>query len=259
MKYLTSCSLVKNEFPYIVEFYQIHKFLGVEHFVFFDRSTEGPALSKIFENYPDVEVHHFPEGNQGFHADAWKAGVDLLKGRSKWVQFVDIDQVVVPMQTLDIKEMLVPYEVYGSLGLNWHSFGSNGKKKEPKNESTYSTYTKRANGNHPINSHIQSIVQVDKAQSLKWHDPHHPILESQYIQVNENKIQFTGPFNNPPTQNVGFIAHYYTRSFAYWKAKCDKGRADCSAPGGRYDQFDHHQEYMNEVEDLTVKKIWESI
>ncbi len=260
MHYLSSCSIVKNEYPYILEFYTIHKHLGVEFFLFFDRSTEGPPLTELFKDHKDVEVIHFPEGAEGVHAVAWREGVKYYQGKSKWVQFVDIDQVVVPMKTNDIKLMLEPYEPYGSLGLNWHSFGSNGKKKEPKNQCTYTAYTKRAHGNAPINNHIQSIVQPDKAEPLRWHDPHHPILKQQYFQVNENKVQFNGPWNIPPTQDVGFIAHYYVRSEEYWRKKCDKLRADVAyAPGGKYEEFSHHNLYMNEVEDFTVKNIWNNI
>lgn len=256
MYYLSNCSLVKNEMPYILEFYTIHKNLGVEFFLFFDRSTEGPPLTELFKDHKNVEVIHLPENSDGVHAAAWRKGVEYFQGKSKWVQFVDIDQVVVPMQTNDIKTMLEPYEPYGSLGLNWHSFGSNGRKKEPKNQSSYDIYTRRAVGNNPINNHIQSIVQVEKAVPKTWHDPHHPILKSQYIQVNENKVQFNGPFNSPPTQNVGFIAHYYTRSKEYFDRKCAKRRADTNTIGSLPEEFDHHQTYMNEVEDLTVKNIW---
>lgn len=244
--------------PYILQFYQIHKYLGVEFFLFFDRSTEGTPLIEVFKNHNDVKVIHFPEGPDGVHANAWKEGVRYYQGKSKWVQFVDIDQVVVPMKTNDIKVMLQDYENCGSLGLNWQTFGSNSKLEEPINQSSYEVYTKRAISLAGINNHIQSIVQVDKAVVQKWHDPHHPILQSQYKQVNENKIPFTGPFNMPPTQNVGFIAHYYTRSQSYWKIKCDKLRADVAcAPGGKYEEFFHHNVYMNAEEDSTVKNIWD--
>jgi|SRR6185436_2036660 len=257
MHYLSSCSIVKDEFPYILEFYKIHKHLGVEFFLFFDRSTEGPPLQNLFKNFVDVEVINFPEPNR--HAHAWRDGVKYFKGKSRWVQFIDIDQVTVPLKTNDIKIMLQNYEPFSALGLNWHSFGSNNREVEPQNTvSTYEVYTKRAIGDTPINSHIQSIVQVEMAESEIWRDPHHPILKSGNHQVNEHKQTFFGPFNKPITQDVGFIAHYYTRSREYWSKKISKMRADTGTSGGSLLDFDHHQSYMNTVEDLTVKNIWES-
>lgn len=254
MHYLSSCSIVKNEDNYIDDFVAIHKHLGVEFFLFFDRSTN--PLSERFKGRDDIHVIHYPEPNR--HAHAWRDGVQWFKGKSRWVQFIDIDQVTVPMKTNDIKVMLQNYEQNASLGLNWHSFGSSGREVEPEpGLSTYEAYTKRANSFTPINNHIQSIVQVDYAQVQIWDDPHHPKLNNGFYQYNERREQFSGPWNIPPSQNVGFIAHYYTRSRAYWAAKLAKLRADTGTPGGSLSDFDHHQTYMNAVEDLTVKNIWD--
>lgn len=255
MYYLSSCSIVKNEDQYIDHFVEIHKHLGVEFFLFFDRSAN--PLSEKFKGRTDIQVIHFPEPNR--HAHAWREGVKFFQGKSKWVQFIDIDQVVVPKNTNDIKVMLQPYEKYGSLCLNWHSFGSNGLENEPSTYvSTYEAYTKRAAGETPINNHIQSIVQPDKALIQTWNDPHHPPLKVGETQINENFQAFKGPFNKPPSQNIGFIAHYYTRSRQYWAHKISKMRADTGTSGGTMADFDHHQTYMNTVEDLTVKNIWDS-
>ncbi|SRR5579885_1989055 len=255
MYYLSSCSIVKNEDNYIDDFVTIHKHLGVEFFLFFDRS-ENP-LSEKYKGRSDIQVIHFPEPNR--HAHAWREGVKFFAGKSKWVQFIDIDQVVVPMQTLDIKVMLQNYEAHAALGLNWHSFGSSHLESEPPpGTSTYEAYTLRAAGETPINNHIQSIVQPSFIRQDTWSDPHHPPVMPGQHQINERNQIFSGPFNIPPSQNVGFIAHYYTRSREYWAKKCAKLRADTGTPGGTLAEFDHHQTYMNQVEDLTVKKIWES-
>lgn len=252
MYYLSSCSIVKNEDSYIEDFVKIHKHLGVEFFLFFDRSDK--PLSDRFKERADIQVIHFPEPNR--HAHAWREGVKMLSGKSKWVQFIDIDQVVVPVQDDNIPSMLKKYESYASLGLNWHSFGSNNLEIEPQ-ESTYSAYTKRAAGTSPINNHIQSIVQPHRIAPNTWHDPHHPIVMPGETQINESFSPFSGPFNKPPTQNVGFIAHYYTRSRQYWSQKIAKRRADTGTQGGTMQDFDHHQTYMNAEEDLSVKNIWD--
>lgn len=254
MYYLSSCSIVKNEDDYIDDFVAIHKYLGVEFFLFFDRSTN--PLSERFKGRDDIQVIHYPEPNR--HAQAWRDGVAHFKGKSKWVQFIDIDQVTVPMKTNDIKVMLQDYEQNPALCLNWHSFGSAGREHEPpKGMSTYEAYTKRAIGNAPINNHVQSIVQVEHATQNVWYDPHHPILFDGKFQFNERKQQFSGPFNIPSSQDVGFIAHYYTRSREYWAKKLAKMRADTGTAGGTMADFDHHQTYMNVIDDLSVKNIWD--
>ena len=143
------------------------------------------------------------------------------------------------------------------MGLNWHSFGANGYEVEPVGISSYEAYTKRAAGNVGINNHIQSIVQVDHIADRIWDDPHHPTMAPGHFQFNEKRQQFNGPWNIPPTQDTGFIAHYYTRSRDYWAIKYAKTRADTGTFGGTIADFDHHQTYMNTIEDLTVKNIWD--
>ena len=59
MHYLSSCSIVKNEDFYIDDFVRIHKALGVEFFLFFDRS-ENP-LSERFKGRDDIQVIHYPD------------------------------------------------------------------------------------------------------------------------------------------------------------------------------------------------------
>jgi hypothetical protein len=254
MHYLTSCSIVKNEDSYISDFVNIHKHLGVEFFLFFDRSDN--PLSEKFKGRDDIKVIHFPEPNR--HAHAWLEGVKFFTGKTKWVQFIDIDQVVVPVKTNNIPEMLKPYEQYASLGLNWHTFGSCDREIEPA-ESTYDAYTKRAISKESVNNHIQSIVQPDRILQKIWSDPHHPPVKFGEVQINEKFQTFKGPFNSPPTQDVGFIAHFYTRSREYWAKKMSKMRADTGTPGGLLEDFDFHQKYMNAEEDLRVKQIWEKV
>lgn len=252
MFYLSSCSICKDEDSYIDDFVKIHKHLGVEFFLFFDRSSN--PLSERYKNRTDIKVIHFPEPNR--HAHAWREGIKYLTGKSKWVQFIDIDQVVVPQKTDDLRSMLLPYEPYAALGLNWHSFGSSGRDTEAF-ESTYQIYTKRAHSAAGINNHIQSIVQPDRILPNIWDDPHHPPVKRGETQINERFQQFKGPFNIPPSQNVGFIAHYYTRSREYWGKKIAKMRADTGTPGGTMNDFDHYQSYMNAEDEFRVKNIWE--
>lgn len=256
MFYLTSCSIVKDEDDYVQEFVDIHRFLGVEHFLFFDRSKN--PLSEKFKDQKDITVIHFPEPKR--HAEAWMEGAKYFNGKSVWTQFIDIDQVLVPKNTLDLKEMMKDYEAFPAVGFNWHSFGNSGHETEDFTQSTYERYTKRALGNAGINGHLQTCAKPDQIiQGQIFSDPHHAPLINGQLQCNEAKgaIPFNSPFNVPPIQNIGFIAHYYTRSREYWAKKIAKQRADTGTSSGTMADFDHHQTYLNAEDDLTVKNIWD--
>ena len=278
MNYLSSVSICKQENPYIFDFYLMHRHLGVERFLFFDREQNN--LSEIFKNHKDVEVIYYPEPNR--HHYAWAEGVKFFRGKSKWVQFIDIDQVTVPTCG-SIPEMLERYEDCHAIGLNWHSFASSGREKPYYRlgplgiaiVDTYGAYTKRAKANRWVNGHIQSIVQVDHCESSPWGTPHNPPMKPGCNVFNTNKKVVYGYSSFPQLHDVGFIAHYYTRSREEWNKKIEKRRADTGETlnldshwkaalddegvDTAGDLFDVHNSYMNEVQDLTVADIWNSI
>lgn len=256
MHYLSSCSIVKNEDNYIQEFIKIHRALGVEHFLFYDRSDN--PLENVFKGEKDITVINFPEPLR--HADAWLAGLNYFIDKSRWVQFIDIDQVLFPTQTNDIKVFLQNYEQFSGIGLNWHTFGGNGYEVEPT-ISTYEAYTKRATNQEPINNHLQSVVNPNEVLLQVPNDPHHFLNKNNNLQYNENgqPIPYNSPFNIPPTQDLAFIAHYYTRSKDYYAKKIAKNRADTGTSAGKIEDYDNHQLYMNKVDDTRIKEFWEKI
>jgi hypothetical protein len=256
MYYLSSCSVVKQEDNYIDDFVKIHRALGVEFFLFLDR--DGDNLTNRFKDQKDIEVIKFPESAENRHQNAWSKATMHMADKTKWLQYIDIDQVCFPTKTNDIKTFLQDYEFFSCVGLNWHSFGGSNLLTEP-NESTYSAYIKRAFNSQPINNHIQTIAQPKRIDPKPWPDPHHPWLPGNELQVNELKQQmpFNSPFNTPPSQENAFIAHYYTRSKEHFQKKLDRKRADTGEAYGPHESYEHHNSYMNEVEDTRIKKFWE--
>lgn len=252
--------MVKNEYPYIFEFIQFNRKLGVEHMLFLDRSDD--PLSNHLKGEKDITVIHYPEPLR--HAEGWASGAKFFLNKARWVQFIDIDQILFPTKTNDLRTLMESYEDCNIVGFNWHTFGSNGREIEPGQDiSTYEAYTRRAHGNHlpnnSINDHIQTVANPKAIQLITWNDPHHPTPKNGYYQVNEHKrsIPHDSPFNRPATQDNAFIAHYYTRSKEYFQHKLNKMRADTGTSGGTMNDFDHHQTYLNEVEDTRIKDFWE--
>lgn len=259
MYYYASCSIIRNEYPGIFDFVKIHRALGCEHFLFFDRSDD--PLKNHFKSEKDITIINFPEPKR--HAEAWMEGIKFYWDKARWVQFIDADQILFPCQVSDNRILLQEYENYPIIGFNWHSFGSNGLNNKPENTSDYEAYTKRAKGNclptNSINDHIQTICDPKAVQLVKWPDPHHPYYNQGQFQVNEHKqiMPFNSPFNRPATQDKAFIAHYYTRCRTFWEKKLARGRADTGTEVGTMADFDHHNAYMNEVEDTRIKEFWE--
>src|SRR5271165_1416952 len=122
MRYLTLGSCLKNEEAYMMDFIKYHRYVGVEHFVFLDRGfTE---LSNLLKEEKDVEIHHFPDIPVNIHAEGWAKLIGMNQGKTKWLALIDADQVLVPVKTDSVVDVMKNYEAYASLQCNWHTFGS---------------------------------------------------------------------------------------------------------------------------------------
>lgn len=246
MHYLISCSIVKNEDDYILDFIEYNKFMGIEHFIFYDRSTI--PLSETLKGRTDVTIINFPEPNR--HTDAWFECLKNFQGFSKWCMFFDIDQFIMIHHHNDMKVLLQGYEKFGALGINWLTFGDNGHIKKPEG-SQFKNFTKRNKLEDGVNVHVQSCVQLDRAAIVKPGDPHHFQMKRGQVTVNEKFIPFDGPFSKPPSGDLINLAHFYTRSHEEWSNKVLKNRADT---GTAIDNnfFYAANTSCNEVEDFSI-------
>lgn len=255
MDYLTIGTLWKNENEYAEEFLTYHRSVGVEKFIIYDR--EYNELYKLIGHHKDVQIFHFPENTENVHANAWASLISRCKGQTKWLALIDADQVLVPVQTNDVRGILKDYENFASVGMNWHSFGSSGHINKIEG-SLYERFTMRANDNEGMNNHIQSIVQPDRTLAVRTHDPHHCQLMSGEVNVNTNKEVISGPFNNNHCYDKLWVAHYITKSKEEWAIKNAKGRADIFNEKMPFNMFDDHNKICNAVEELHVKELWKA-
>lgn len=252
MYYLTLGSCLKHEETYMKDFVAYHRHVGVQKFVFLDREYMG--MHELFKNDPDVEIIHFPDVPENVHAVAWAKLVGHNKGKTKWLALIDADQVLVPVKTNDVKEVLRDYEQFASLQISWSTFGSSGHLTRTP-EPLYERFLMRANNSAGINNHTQFICQPDRTLAERTADPHHPQLPPHEISVNTNKNRVNGPFS-PPLHDILWVAHYISKSREEWDFKNKKGRADVFGAKMPYDLFDQHDAFCNAEKETRVLDLW---
>lgn len=257
MYYLTVATCVKQEDDYIDDFITIHEKLGVESFIFYDR--DGDNLTNKFKGKNNITVVKYPEPNRHHHSHAYT--VQHFQGHSKWIAFIDVDQVLFSAENIDLKEALKKYEPYAQIQPVWETFGDSWKdNKEPG--SIYERFIRRAKSEEQsMNCHTQAICDISKIKPIIPPDPHRLCPNPGEISVDEN-CKKIGDSNgtlsqlNPHTQNKLFVAHYIAKSKEEFITKNNKLRADT---GTRCDPkvFDLYRTYCNEVEDTRIKDFWE--
>lgn len=141
---------------------------------------------------------------------------------SKWIAFIDADEVLFPRKNDDIRILLTDYEGHGGLGVHWVEYGSSGHLTRPA-AGQIDNYFQRFPLQYPKNMHIKSIVQPEKVEGAV--NPHQFRYKKPWCCVDENYLPLLeswGPFTNEKIQ----LNHYYYRSQQDFCQKIQRGRAD---------------------------------
>jgi len=256
MYYLTVATCIKQEDDYIDDFINIHEKLGVESFIFYDR--DGDNLTNKFKDRKNIIVVKYPEPNRHHHSHAYT--VQNFQGHSKWIAFIDCDQVLFAPGQTDLKVAMQKYESFAQVQPVWETFGCSLKdNREPG--SVYERFIKRAKSDEQsMNCHTQSVCDISKMQPIIPPDPHRLCPKEGQISVNE-KCEKIGDHHktlsqlNPHSQDYLFVAHYIAKSKEEFDIKNNKLRADT---GTRSDPatFNLYRTYCNDVEDTRIRDFW---
>lgn len=126
------CSIFQNEAPYLKEWIEYHRLIGVDHFFLFnDRSSDDfyNVLNPYIEaKIVDLFECNCKEGQRHFinQRIAHVRGLNAAKGRYDWVAFIDPDEFIVPKKEKNLQAMLLPYQKHLGVVISWLKFGTSG-------------------------------------------------------------------------------------------------------------------------------------
>lgn len=126
-KYKVSiCAIFRDEAPYLREWIEFHKIVGVDHFYLYNNFSEDnyqDVLRPYIEN-GDVTLTEWPyyKGQM----DAYRDCSERYQNETQWIGFIDIDEFVVPKKVDTIHEFLKPFSRRATVLIYWKFFGSSG-------------------------------------------------------------------------------------------------------------------------------------
>lgn len=223
---LAICAIFQDEAPYLKEWIEFHRLMGVEHFYLYNHRSRD-HYQEVLRPYISsglVELINKPKVANRiivFNRLQCKCYNECLahsRGVSKWVAFIDIDEYLFPVKEHSLQELLKQYEEFGGVYANWRIFGTSHIRKIPRGQLLIESLTLCTAKNFPANRYIKSIVKPEHASHFP--NPHHPIYLKGYYQVNTDKIPFEGPFLSSYIQsNKLCINHYWTRDEDFFYQK----------------------------------------
>lgn len=229
-------AIMKNEGPYLREWIEYHKLVGVEKFYLYNNDSTDDTV-KILAPYVKsglVDLIDFPGDKK--QIPAYDDCIARHKMDCKWLAVIDLDEFIVPdAGGQNINDVLnkVPSKVSQVL-IRWVMYGSNGHDKKPDGLVTES-YTMRA---RKQTWHYKAIINPRLTFSM---DCHRHIVTGKTIEL--------------PTETIR-INHYHCKSWEEYSARASRGSAYKGNAAGarRYTREFFEARDTNEVEDRIMDK-----
>ena len=249
---LAFVTIVKNETPYLKEWINFHKAVGVEKFYIYDNeSTDN--LEEFLKPYIEeglVEYTYFP--GKVKQIPAYKDAIEKHKSETKYLGFIDIDEFVVPINNPSVvnlmDEIMSLDENAAGVAINWKIYGSSGFM-EKQEGLVIENYRYRADDNFEENNHIKTICNPRLIEDMK--NVYFPHYINNMYNIDENGNKVSNSKNSKCTSSKLRINHYFTKSMEEYMEKMNKGKADSMDPR-TLDDFNRNNK--NDIYDYNLEQ-----
>lgn len=175
-------ALFKNEAPYLKEWIEFHRLVGVEHFTLYDNGS-ADASCEILAPYIEqniVALLHSPsaKGETNWleaQRRAYRHCIETHRHLSQWLALIDIDEFLFPVEKPTLIDLLSPIPDHiGGLEVRWQLYGTSGLKAIPPGKLLTESLTYKAPPNYsaepgPNNTRVKSIVRPGAVLSFDIH------------------------------------------------------------------------------------------
>ena len=206
---LSIVAIFRNEHRFIVQWIEYHLKVGVDHFYLYDNGGDHWELLEPFKEFitytlwtDDIaNAYQTRHQNRTRQKGAYTHCVDHFKDDSEWIQLLDLDEFLVPISSINVKECINEGEDnnVGVLRIPRYNFGNAGNWKKPINANVidYKRRERKA-------SHFKDLGRMKKIEK---------ILNPHLIRARGTVVE---------SQNL-YIHHHYTRSLSEWMNRARTG------------------------------------
>jgi hypothetical protein len=241
---LSICAIIRDEAPYIAEWIEFHRLVGVSRFYLYDDGSVDDTVAIVgARDHGDIVLHRTDDRWRddrfcGPHDESLRFGsVPQCRAYNHcaatyrdvgWIAYIDADEFLYHIQGIPVNIILSKDVSRTGVVVNWLIFGSSGHATRPPGL-TLAAYTHRApNGQpEPYGRHVNSSYSYlwglqGSHMPTNFYPARDPVTQDGV----PNPWAFTKKYSN----NGLVLNHYYHRSVAEAAAKV--ARDDHNAPPG---------------------------
>lgn len=219
--------IFRDEAPYLKEWIEFHRLVGVEHFYLCSHNSQDhykevlePYITKGIVELEEWMSEELQPDSLAFtliQCSFYNECLNKARGVSKWIAILDSDEFLFCPQGKSLVDVLQSYKEFAGIGVNWQMFGTSYIDILQPDKLMIEQLVCCAPRDMKANAHIKSIVQP------KWTthflNPHNAEYLPGYMQVNTDKVPFQGPLSPYVQVNRLRINHYWTRDNTYFRTK----------------------------------------
>lgn len=247
--FLSVCAIAKDEGPYLKEWIEFHRLVGVEKFYLYDNESTDDTRDILAPYIESGLVDYTFQPGQKQQLPAYDDCLARHAAETKWLAYIDLDEFMVPMEFDTVPEFLatLPPDACQLL-IPWVVYGSDGHVQKPQGLVTES-YMRRDQGVHSWM--MKSIVKP----MMCWHVSNH--TQSMVGKtVDENGTAIELDFQNPSIirpHNKIRINHYCCKSKEEHRRRRTRGDV-MAVTGAQYDDDHFRRHDCNDVYDPAMER-----
>lgn len=146
---LAVAAMFCDEAPYMKEWIEYYKLIGVEHFYLYNNGSKDNYREVLapYINSHEVDLIEWPHACRNVNEfvqlqiTVYRDALSLAKGRAKWLAVIDLDEFIVPVQEDNLGNYLRKFESsnLGGVCLIWSFFGTSNVKEIPADKAMIET------------------------------------------------------------------------------------------------------------------------
>jgi len=167
---LSIAAMFQNEAPYLKEWIEFHKLVGVQHFYLFNNLSKD-NYKEILKPYilsGEVELFQVPtethDGDQlyALQRRVYSKAIKKAKGKTRWLAILDLDEFLFAVNEDNVADFLnANFKEYSGVRVNWQIFGTSNVEAIPQNKLMIEMLTMKARPNYSKNYSCKSIVRPE--------------------------------------------------------------------------------------------------
>jgi hypothetical protein len=252
---LAVAAIMKNEAPYLKEWIEYHRMLGVEKFYLYDNESTDNTKDVLKEYIQEglVEYTRFPGVGVSNQIRAYADILRRFRNSVKWLAIIDLDEFIVPVSKPKIIDVVNELEValrkkhkalFG-LAVHWVQYGYGGHYKKPEG---FVIENFRKNGGAVM--HMKSIFNPRAAFFTTPLSVHTPIYLDLGFGHNESGRKH--PWEAPISADIIRVNHYITKSYEEYTKKVKRNKAGFPETRNMLSKYDSN--YLSAYEDAIMDK-----